>query len=125
MVCKKFKAYKFISFLDIFGITYFFRVDNKDKHVSVFGGIMTVICISLCIYFAIFSLLDFIKNEDLHLQYINRYNNDEIFTNPKNFHLSLTFNYWDKKTNPSELKTVRGSEFEKYFTIELVHTIKF
>jgi len=86
---------------------------------------MTVICLSLCIYFAIFSTLDYIKNEDLSLQYISRFENDTINTNPENFHISLVFNYWDKKTNPPKLKTVRGSEFEKYFTIGLNHDSRY
>jgi len=121
METNKFKYSHFLSKLDIFGINYFFRVDNKDKHVSAFGGIMTVLSLSLCFYFSIFKFLDYLKHEDIKIQYINKFEKDIIITNHENFHLSLFFNFNYK----GKMINIKGSEFEKYFTITLDHTKRF
>ena len=119
----KCKVPKFLSDLDIFGISYIFRVDNKEKHQTAFGGIMTCLCLSLSIYFFFFKFIDFLKNEDIQIQYLNKFDKDAIKTGTDNFHVSLVFKFYDEKTKKTI--NVKGTEYEKYFSYEMLHILRF
>lgn len=116
------KASKILRKFDIFGINYLFRVNNNDKHRSAFGGIMTILVFSFCIFFTIQKILDFLKNEDLQIQYIEKFEKVHFEFTPENLHLSLTFKYFDYEN--FLMHEVKGSVYEKYFAIEMLHIIR-
>ena len=108
--------YRLFTTIDLFGINYQFRVNNKRKHTSTLGGICTIIIIGFTIGFFLEKLNDFNEKSDIQMQYIYK-NNDKLIMSPENFHFSINFRY--KNASSHSYSNVIGTEFEKIFDINL------
>lgn len=106
--------------LDIFAITFGFRIGNREKYSSVCGGSGFAFFIFLAMLYILKSLFDYISFSDIKFSYIEKFDDlSEIILSNETFFYSFKFTYLERKSpSDKEEKNVIGSEYEKYFSIQ-------
>lgn len=116
---------KFFKKIDFFSITFQFRVANKEKYSSFFGGVSSLFYIVITLAYLLKSFFDFISWSDKKIQFITKFDSRDLMniTN-RNFFYSFKFTYLEGfqdqnlPNQKEEEKNVFGSKYWDLFDLE-------
>lgn len=116
---------KFFKNMDFFSITFQFRVANKEKYSTFFGGVSSMFYIVITLAYMLKSFIDFTSWTDKKIQFITKYESrDTMNITNENFFYAFKFTYVEGFLDPKnpkrkeEEKNVYGSKYWEMFEIE-------
>ena len=89
----KCKLKKFLKQFDYFGVEFNFHYKSKDKYHSLTGGIAFLIYLIISIVYILFSLVSFIKRENLSVIYYDILTDEAKTINFKQYSLSFAYGF--------------------------------
>lgn len=121
-VKQKSKTKSFFKDLDFFSVTYNFRIGKRIQYSSVCGGIGFSIFTFLIISYILKSFIDYMKNEDYKIVYLEKTSPDsQIIIDSDSFFFALEFLYLDNRNNQTELNVYDNKEFTNVFILRTTY----
>ena len=101
-----------INYIDLFGTTYNFRIDNKSKHTTTVSNILSIMFYLICLVGLGLFYIEFSNRfSNMRILKLESLTNEQNF-NTKNFHISLKFEHKIEEIFDESNKNITDKEIE-------------